>query len=520
MGRRLPAGADGKLNLRLRLLAAAAGIVAISLLLGGALTWVLVRDLEVQSAQDQLDRQVLAAVTSIRHQQCESPIPLIQTVPGNCRLASQSEFIDRLNALVPQLGANRLLLLDAGRVVVFDSGSQGTFGSAIPIAASRRITNAYEARARLDGQPFIAAASSIPRRNPLQASFVVLAEPESAIASTAAGDLATRLLEAGGAALVVAMLLVLLVSQSVTRPVTQLAAAAEDIAAGNYSRRVSIEGRDEIGMLGSAFNRMAEAVERARKVQRDFLANVSHELKTPLTSLIGFSQALVDGSLLSESDRTRAATIVHEESERVLRMAQELLDLARVEAGSISMHIAAVDLGGQLQQELEMLRPRATARGLALQMVVPEDIPPVAADPERLHQILDNLLDNAVKYAPEHASVNATARLSGAAVETVISNPVGSHRPDADRMFDRFYRADPSRSAAAGGVGLGLAISRELAAAMKGRLWADFDDSGNLRVHLLLPATREAAARTEPTAAHPRNLPTLPSPASGEGKVA
>src|SRR5205814_8574577 len=152
--------------------AAAAGSVAVRLVRGGALAWVVVRGLAVQCAQDQLDRQVLAAVTSIRHQQCESPVPLIHTVAGNCRLASQSEFIDRLNALVPQLGANRLLLLDAGRVVVFDSGSQGTFGSAIPIAASRRITNAYEARARLDGQPFIAAASSIPRRNPLQASFV------------------------------------------------------------------------------------------------------------------------------------------------------------------------------------------------------------------------------------------------------------------------------------------------------------------------------------------------------------
>src|SRR5262249_43232983 len=206
--------------------------------------------------------------------------------------------------------------------------------------------------------------------------------------------LAGRLLEAGGAALIVAMLLILLVSQSLARPLTQLAAAAEDIAAGNYSRRVNIAGQDEIGMLGSAFNRMAEAVERARKVQRDFLANVSHELKTPLTSLIGFSQALVDGSLLSDSERTRAATIVHDESERVLRMAQELLDLARVEAGSISMHITTVDLGGQLEQELEMVRPRAGTRKLDLKLIAPDDMPPVAADPERLHQILDNLLDN------------------------------------------------------------------------------------------------------------------------------
>src|SRR6185312_1721291 len=122
-------------------------------------------------------------------------------------------------------------------------------------------------------------------------------------------------------------------------------------------------------------------------------------------------------------------------------------------------------------------------------------------DPERLHQILDNLLDNAIKYAAEDSTVNAVARLSGAAVETVVSNPVGLHRPDPDRMFDRFYRADPSRSAAAGGVGLGLAISRELAAAMKGRLWADFDEAGHLRMHLQLPASGETAVRKEPAPA-------------------
>ncbi|HKB18908.1 MAG TPA: HAMP domain-containing sensor histidine kinase, partial [Candidatus Dormibacteraeota bacterium] len=209
----------------------------------------------------------------------------------------------------------------------------------------------------------------------------------------------------------------------------------------------------------------------------------------------------IDGSLLSDVERTRAATIVHEESERVLRMAQELLDLARVEAGSISMHISAVDLGGQLQHELEMVRPRAGVRNLSLRVNVPDDIPPVAADPERLHQVLDNLLDNAVKYAPEGSTVNASARLSGGAVETVVSNPAGRHRPDPDRMFDRFYRADPSRSAAAGGVGLGLAISRELVLAMKGRMWADFDGAGNLRVHLALPAAaREAETRIEPVA--------------------
>jgi signal transduction histidine kinase len=144
-----------------------------------------------------------------------------------------------------------------------------------------------------------------------------------------------------------------------------------------------------------------------------------------------------------------------------------------------------------------MVRPRADGRELSLQLTVPADIAPVAADPERLHQVLDNLLDNAVKYAPEGSAINVVARLSGGNVETVVSNPAGEHKPDPDRMFDRFYRADPSRSAAAGGVGLGLAISRELAAAMKGRLWGDFDESGNLRVHLLLTAAHESAVSAE-----------------------
>jgi signal transduction histidine kinase len=386
------------------------------------------------------------------------------------------------------------LLLRADHVVVFDS-QESLLGQEVTVSVGA------PSRTSLEGRPYFTAVQQIaPARDPLRAMYVVLAQPQSLVASAAAGELASRLLEAGGAALVVAMLLTLLISQSMTRPLTQLSAAAEDIAAGNYSRRVTIKGPDEIGLLGSAFNRMAEAVERGRKIQRDFLANVSHELKTPLTSLIGFSQALVDGSLLSDTERIRAATIVHEESERVLRMAQELLDLARVESGSISMHITSVDLGGQLEQELEMVRPRAGTRGLALKLNVPDDIPPVAADPERLHQILDNLLDNSVKYAPEASSITAAARLSGGAVETVISNPTGRFRPDPDRMFDRFYRADPARTSAAGGVGLGLAISRELAAAMKGRLWADFDDTGSLRVHLMLPAARETDRKAEPLA--------------------
>ena len=463
--------------------------MATSLLLGGALTWFLVRNVELQAAQDSVDRTVQVSAMLVRHQEC-----LVRTGaatnagPAACRLTDSGDFTDRLNtSVVPTLGGARLLLLGRLRQVLYDSQDPSN-AAVIDITASKRLANVAEAQPVFGGQRYLAAATPItPARNPLGAAYVVVARAESAITTAAAGELVPRLLIAGGAALLVALVLVLIVSRSVTRPITKLASAAEDIAGGNYSRRVGIRGPDEIGHLGAAFDRMAEAVERARRAQREFLANVSHELKTPLTSLIGFSQALTDGSLKTDEERTRAATIVHEESERVLRMSQELLDLARVEAGTVSFHITAVDLAAQLQQELDIVRPRAEAAELSLDSEVPTGLPPVAADPERLHQVLDNLLDNAVKYAPPGSSVRISAGAHNGKVETVIANMTGDHRPDPERMFERFYRADASRSVAAGGVGLGLAISRELVTAMKGTLRADVDGSGTLRVSLSLP---------------------------------
>ena len=146
-----------------------------------------------------------------------------------------------------------------------------------------------------------------------------------------------------------------------------------------------------------------------------------------------------------------------------------------------------------------MVRPRAAARSLALALDAPPDIPPVAADPERLHQILDNLLDNAVKYAREATTITVMAGVSGDGVETTVSNAVATQPPDPERMFERFYRADPSKSGAAGGVGLGLSISRELATAMGGRLLADFVPEGELRLHLLLPTAAQSQRAPEPS---------------------
>jgi hypothetical protein len=185
-----------------------------SLLLAGALTWVLVRDLEFRSVQDQLDRQIVPTTLLVRHQEC-TVRPLGLTSPGACLARGEdnpADFQARLNEIVlPTLSGDRLLLLDAQRRVVFDSAnSPDILGTTIPIAASKRVANVFDAQTTLAGESFFVSAVRIPpARDPLFASYVVVAQPQSLIASTAAGDLAERLLAAGGAALVVAVLLII-----------------------------------------------------------------------------------------------------------------------------------------------------------------------------------------------------------------------------------------------------------------------------------------------------------------------
>jgi len=480
------------LSLRFRLLIAAAGIVVVSLVLSGALTWVLVRNLEFDDAHLQLDRLALLRRAEVLRAECLTiPSGTTTTCPGgNGRLASRAAYEDRLRNLAVASGADRMLLVAANRTIVFDSAGSDSIGTKIVLGAQRKIDQGTvnEGNVVISGQDFIGAGVAIaPRRDPDGAAGLVFARTVASINSLATGQVVPRLLGAGLAALLLALAIALLLSRAFARPLSELAGAAEEIAAGNYAARVGVTGRDEIGVVGRSFNRMAEAVERARATQRDFLANVSHELKTPLTSLLGFSQALIDGSLQTPAERTRAGTIIHEEAHRVLRMSQELLDLARVESGQISLHPTDVDLKALLEQEIEIVKPRAGERQLALDLRLPTSPPHVKSDPERLHQIIDNLLDNAVKYAPAGTPVEVAVANGLMNVEVAVSNQVDQNPPDPQRIFDRFYRGDPSRSSAAGGVGLGLAISRELPVALGGKLWAELDGQV-LRVRLNLPS--------------------------------
>jgi signal transduction histidine kinase len=475
------------LSFRIRLLLAAAGIVFVSLLISGVLALVLVRSLEFDSAQLALDQEALSVQPQLLRDVCAIP-PTTPTgaCPGG-RLADAAAYSDRVDVLFPG-GGERILLLTAANTVTFDSEGQAD-GLQVQLDRARRVGagTANEGSLTIGGTTYLASGASLAgRRNPLDANKFVILRSTASLNGLAIAKLLPIFVEAGLLALAIALALALILSRAVGRPVSELAAAAEAIAAGDYSRRVKRIGRDEIGVLGRSFNRMAAAVEAARQQQREFLANVSHELKTPLTSLIGFSQALSDGSLSTPAERTRAAEIINEEAERVLRLSQELLDLARVEAGQLPMNPGQVDLRALLDQEIEITKPRALKRDLTIELVAPEGLPPVRADPDRLRQVVANLLDNAIKYADPAVPVAVAIQNGAGKVEVSVSNRAAGKPPDPERIFERFYRGDPSRSPTAGGVGLGLSISRELAAAMGGRLWAEVEDS-RVELRLTLP---------------------------------
>jgi signal transduction histidine kinase len=221
---------------------------------------------------------------------------------------------------------------------------------------------------------------------------------------------------------------------------------------------------------------MISRVEGSQKSQRDFVANVSHELKTPLTSIQGFAQALLDDTADTPERRKQAAQIIYDEAGRMHRMALDLLDLARLEGGIADLEMSPVDIGTLLRSVVEKFTLQAQKAGIRLQTNISEDLPTLLGDGDRLAQVLANLVDNALKFTPANGQVTLSAMIAGAEMEILVTDTgPGIPQEALSRIFDRFYQVDPSRAggetpAGQRGVGLGLAIAREVVQAHGGRI--------------------------------------------------
>jgi signal transduction histidine kinase len=341
---------------------------------------------------------------------------------------------------------------------------------------------------RLAGERWLYVSRPIERGRTL-----VLAAPQPGLRTVAgvARELFSPLVQTCLVGLAVSVGLAWLTARWVTGPLRRAARAAESVAAGDFSARLAPEGPQEVRRLAATFNQMVERVQASAQAQRDFVANVSHELKTPLTSIQGFAQAILEGAVRDAEGLRRAARVIHEESDRLRRLVEDLLDLARLDAHQVSFVRAPLDLHGLLSSVLERISLRAAEKGVRLENELPT-YPSMVGDGDRLAQVFTNLLDNAVKFTPAGGSVRLRGEVSDgwAAVHVEDMGP-GIPADELSRIFERFYQLDKARAGGEGrGVGLGLAISREIVQAHGGRLTANSRPGEGSRFTVELPATQ------------------------------
>ncbi len=281
---------------------------------------------------------------------------------------------------------------------------------------------------------------------------------------------------------------------SMRAPLNRLVEGARRLAGGDLSARVEAGGPAEISTLGQAFNEMATALERdARERDRiermkdDFLLTVSHELRTPVTSVKGFAEMLAgQENSLTESQREAIGAIV-EGTADLSTLIDDLVDLARSDAGRLQIRPRPTEVGALLERVARQLRPRFEERRQEFEVSAAQDLPEIEVDPERIVQVLCNLLLNANKYAEEGAEVELRAeRRDGGVVIEVADNGPGIPPDQLEHVFERFWRADSSESQRVGGTGLGLAIARSLVELHGGEITAESPPGSGARFQVML----------------------------------
>jgi two-component system sensor histidine kinase BaeS len=289
-----------------------------------------------------------------------------------------------------------------------------------------------------------------------------------------------RLVAIFAIALVVAVLLTVVVSRRITRPIEQLTAAVQAIGRGRMPAHVEVHGRDEIARLATSFNAMADAVTTQEALRRRMVGDVAHELRTPLTNLRCELEAIQDG--LAAPDPARIASL-HEEVVHLQRLVDDLQDLAVAEAGALKLHLERLDLGATVARIVGAAADVAWDDGIL-----------VEADATRLRQIVDNVLANALRHSPQGARVRVRVARAGAdATVAVIDRGPGIPAADLERIFERFYRVDDARGRGEGGAGLGLAIVRRLVELHQGRVWADSGVGEGATVTFTIPLASSSA---------------------------
>ena len=423
--------------------------------------------------------------------QAENVAPLVETTPlGDVDL---TYLADASLELSSQLDT-RIRILDGQGVVLVDSlqVGQGEDLRSDPLVA-QALEGQYASSTDQAGRSQEAAmhlALPVLVEGKLVGA-VYLSQPLRDVTAVL-GDLRMRWLLSTAIALLLSGAVGLGLSQAIARPLRSLTAAAEAVAQGELDQQVPIRSRDELGHLSRAFNEMTARLRAARQMQTDFVANVSHELRTPLTSVKGLVETLRDGAVDDPQVRDRFLETVEGETDRLIRLVNDLLLLSRADSEALNLQRQPVNMAQLVQATVDRLAPQAEARHLVLRVetVSNGDSPLAWADRDRIEQVLLNLLDNAIKYSRPGGAVTVTVHGGrGQPVRVQVRDEgIGIPAEELTRIGERFYRADRARSRAGGGSGLGLAIAQALVVAHGGELRLQSQEDKGTVVTFTLPA--------------------------------
>ncbi len=384
----------------------------------------------------------------------------------------------------------RIRILDAHGLLLVDSEQQLLQGADLnddPLVA-QALSGQYASQTdRAADPPAMLAALPVIAEGQLVGA-VYLSQPLRDVLAVMR-DLRLRWLLATGVALLLSGVVGLLLSGAIARPLRRLTAAAGAVADGRLDLEVPVESRDELGQLSRAFNEMTARLRFARQTQTDFVANVSHELRTPLTAVKGLVETLRDGAIDDAQVRDRFLQTVETETDRLIRLVNDLLVLSRADSEALNLQCSEVDLGQLAREMANRLAPQAAARQVALGVDANSERLIALADHDRVEQVLVNLLDNAVKYSRPGGTVTVAVSDTTEQMLAVQVRDEGIGIPAADlpRIGERFYRSDRARSRALGGSGLGLAIALALVEAHGGRLWLESTEGQGTVVTFTLP---------------------------------
>jgi len=277
----------------------------------------------------------------------------------------------------------------------------------------------------------------------------------------------TALVVAVVAAAATAIAVSVALSTRLSRPISRLADASRRIASGRYAERVPVTSDDELGELAESFNTMADSLEATERRRLQLVGDVAHELRTPLATIEGYLEGLDDG-IIQPNEATW--TLLRGETARLSRLVNDLQELWRAEARQLPLAPRTLVVGAEIDAAIGRISTQAQEHGIEIRTDIGPRRQTVRADPERLGQILDNFLSNAIRYSPRGTAVilAASGERDLVAISVTDQGP-GLTAEQLERVFERFYRVDPSRSRSLGGSGIGLAIARALAEAMGGR---------------------------------------------------